>query len=260
MQVNTRAVRIFRIKQIDIPYGAYMCVWIVRIHTAGMLMQQYMCEYFILITFSNGNNGTKISRNTSTPFHNLSHTHIHTCTHAYFSLHTLVGSALVSKLIPILWLFYLNFAACISYTHIQIHTHSQAQSVHSTAHECSYDAFVGFMLLFDIAVMNIIILFFVFALKFALNHHVNKFVYFFCLFCQCKYTHHKKSKLIDVVVSLAPNTVHFLHRQHKNLSRLGIRLQNRFFVRFSLRYFSFSTFFIESSVFKWCTCNRYTCT
>lgn len=31
--------------------------------------------FFILITFSNGNNGTKISRNTSTPFHNLSRTH-----------------------------------------------------------------------------------------------------------------------------------------------------------------------------------------
>lgn len=75
---------------------------------------------------------------------------------------------------------------------------------------------------------------------------INLFI-FFCLFCQCKYTHHKKSKLIDVVVSLAPNTVHFLHRQHKNLSRLGIWLQNRFFVRFSLWYFSFSTFFIESS-------------
>lgn len=140
MQVYTHGLRtirtsIFRIKQIDIPYGTYVCISL-YIHSYGWCeytcigMQQYMCEYFILITFSNGNNGTKISRNTSTPFHNLSHTHTHTHAHTCTFLHTLVGSALVSKLIPILWLFYLNFAACISYTHIHTHVYVQAISVH----------------------------------------------------------------------------------------------------------------------------------
>lgn len=49
----------------------------VHIRRRFFIFNVCVCEYFILITFSNGNNGTKISRNTSTPFHNLSHTHTH---------------------------------------------------------------------------------------------------------------------------------------------------------------------------------------
>lgn len=111
-----------RIKQIDIPYGAYMCVWIVRIHTAGMLMQQYMCEYFILITFSNGNNGTKISRNTSTPFHNLSHTHIHTCTHAYLSTYT-CGLSTCEQIDTYFVAFLFKFC-CVHFVHAHTDTHT----------------------------------------------------------------------------------------------------------------------------------------
>lgn len=116
----------------------------------------------------------------------------------------------LSKLIPILWLFLFKFY-CVHFAHARTHTWTmhtqQALNAFNKTHKFMMRLFILCFSFLEIRIES-------------------SSIFFLCLFCQCKYiVHHKiKSKLIDFVGFV--RTMQF-YTSDKNLSRLGIWLQNR---------------------------------